>query len=154
MKYFTIDELCKSATAQRLGIDNTPTKEVVQCLTDLIENVLDPLRKRWGRAIIVTSGYRCTRLNSVVGGAVNSGHRFGHAADIRSVSDSRADNMRLLRCLIESGLPFDQIICEYPDAQGRPDWIHVSFRKGNNRRQKLTARRINGSTCYSVGIKV
>lgn len=154
MKYFTISELTKSATAKRLGIDNTADASIRANLTALVENVLDPLRARWGMPIIVTSGYRSTALNKAVGGAANSQHTKGMAADIRTVSDSRADNMKLLRCLLRSGIVFDQIICEYPDAQGRPDWIHVSFNMVGNRKSKLTATRKNGKTVYVSGIVV
>ena len=154
MKYFTITELTKSATAMRLGIDNTADASIRANLTALVENVLDPLRVRWGMPIIVTSGYRSTALNKAVGGAASSQHTKGMAADIRTVSDSRADNMRLLRCLLNSGIVFDQVICEYPDAQGRPDWIHVSFNKGGNRKNRLTAVRKNGRTVYVSGIVV
>lgn len=154
MKYFTITELTKSATAKRLGIDNTADASIRANLTALVENVLDPLRVRWGMPIIVTSGYRSTALNKAVGGAVNSQHTKGMAADIRTVSDSRADNMRLLRCLLNSGIVFDQVICEYPDAQGRPDWIHVSFNIAGNRKNRLTAVRKNGRTVYVSGIVV
>lgn len=154
MKYFTISELTKSATAKRLGIDNTADASIRANLTALVENVLDPLRERWGMPIIVTSGYRCTALNKAVGGATNSQHTKGMAADIRTVSDSRADNMKLLRCLLRSGIVFDQVICEYPDAQGRPDWIHVSFNRAGNRKSKLTGTKKNGKTVYVSGIVV
>ena len=154
MKYFTINELTKSATATRLGIDNTPDAVVRYNLIALIEKVLDPLRDAWGAPIIVTSGYRCDRLNKAVGGAVNSQHRKGEAADIRTVSDSRADNMKLLKLLLRLKLPYDQIICEFPDAQGRPDWIHVSYSRKRNRGSKLTASRIGKATIYSQGINV
>ena len=154
MKYFTLSELTKSATAKRLGIDTEADASIRASLTALVENVLDPLRVRWGMPIIVTSGYRSTALNKAVGGAANSQHTKGMAADIRTVSDSRADNMRLLRCLLNSGIVFDQVVCEYPDAQGRPDWIHVSFNKGGNRKNRLTAVRKNGKTVYVSGIVV
>lgn len=155
MKYFTISELTKSATAKRLGIDNTADASIRANLTALVENVLDPLRARWGMPIIVTSGYRSTALNKAVGGAALSQHTKGEAADIRTVSDSRADNMKLLRCLLRSGIVFDQVIAEYVDAAGRPDWIHVSFkRNGANRGSKLTATKKNGKTVYVSGIRI
>ena len=155
MKYFTLSELTKSATAKRLGIDNTADANTRANLTALIEKVLDPLRERWGMPIIVTSGYRCVALNKAVGGAASSQHTKGEAADIRTVSDSRADNMKLLRCLLRSGIVFDQVIAEYVDAAGRPDWIHVSFkRNGANRGSKLTATKKNGKTVYVSGIRV
>ena len=156
MRYFTFYELEKSATAARLGINNEGDQVVRANLRALVENVLDPLREAWGEPIIVTSGYRCPRLNAVVGGSSSSQHQVGMACDIRTVSDSRESNMRLLRKLLSLNLPFDQLICEYPDKEGRPDWIHVSYKRGGKQRgQQLTARRLsNGKTAYSYGIKV
>lgn len=155
MKYFTIRELTKSNTAVRKGINNTPNSIIVNSLTVLIDNVLDPLREKWGAPIIVTSGYRCPALNRAVGGASGSQHTKGEAADIRSMSDSRDDNMKLLRCLLNSGIEFDQVIAENVDSQGRPDWIHVSFtRARQNRKKRTTMKKISGRTTYLNGIKI
>lgn len=149
MKYFTINELTRSATAKRLGIDNTPNKNIRLNLEALGTNILDPLRDAWGAPIIVTSGYRCQRLNKAVGGASNSQHLYGQAADIRTVSDRREDNMKLLRKIIEMELPFDKLIAEYVDSSGRPDWIHISYSPAR-RGIKLTCK--GGK--YSLGIKI
>ena len=148
MKYFTINELTRSATAKRLAINNSPTAAVRANLTALGENILDPLREAWGAPIIVTSGVRCPALNKAVGGATNSQHMYGQAADIRTVSDKREDNMKLLRKLIDLNLPFDKLIAEYVDSSGRPDWIHVSF-SPLHRRIMLTCR----AGKYTHGIK-
>ena len=88
MKYFTIRELTKSNTAVRKGINNTPNSTIINSLTELINNVLDPLREKWGAPIKVSSGYRCPALNRAIGGATNSQHMKGEAADITSMSDS------------------------------------------------------------------
>ena len=82
MKYFSIEELAKSATAERLAIDNTPPRAARQMLTILVEQLLDPIRRRYGAPIIVTSGYRSPALNTAVGGVANSHHIVGCAADI------------------------------------------------------------------------
>ena len=82
MKYFSIEELVKSATAERLTIDNTPPRAAQRMLTILVEQLLDPIRRRYGAPIIVTSGYRCPALNTAVGGVANSHHIVGCAADI------------------------------------------------------------------------
>ena len=149
MKYFTINELTRSATAKRLGIDNSPTKVIRENLEALGTHILDPLREAWGAPIIVTSGYRCQRLNKAVGGASNSQHLYGQAADIRTVSDSREDNLALLRCVLSSGLPFDKLISEFVDVKGRPDWIHISY-SPQERGIKLTCK----GGLYFNGIKV
>jgi hypothetical protein len=77
MKYFTIEELCQSETAERLKINNEPTDEIIQHLELLIDCLLDPIREAWGSAIIVNSGYRCEELNKAVGGSKTSVHKLG-----------------------------------------------------------------------------
>ena len=127
MKYFTIQELTRSTTARRLGIDNTPPASAVTALHELVDKVLDPLRKAWGGPIRVNSGYRCPELNKVVGGTPGSQHQRGEAADI--TVGSRNGNRRLLELIKRLDLPVDQCI----DEKGCR-WIHVSHRKGRNRR--------------------
>ena len=131
MKYFTIAELTKSSTAKRKGIDNTPTESVKKNLTLLVEKILDPLREAWGAPIIVSSGYRCPKLNRAVGGATASQHMLGQAADIHTVSDKPEDNKKLFELIKSLKLPFDQLINEYGY-----NWVHVSYGP-RNRRQIL-----------------
>lgn len=155
MKHFSIKELSRSETASRRGINNTPNSAIVSALTALIDNVLDPLREKWGAPIIVTSGYRCPALNRTIGGASGSQHTKGEAADIRTLSDSREENMKLLKCLLDSGIEFDQVIAEDVDGAGRPDWIHVSFTRSRaNRKKRTTMKKIAGRTTYINGIKI
>lgn len=135
MKYFTINELTKSATATRLGIANKPDAAAKKALTALVDNVLDPLRAAWKRPIVVNSGYRCAALNRAVGGATMSQHLYGEAVDIEDYSRSRAQNAKLFDLIRSLGLPFDQLIYESPNSLG-PDWIHVSYGP-RNRRQVL-----------------
>lgn len=129
MKYFTIKELTSSPTAARKGINNEPSKAVVAALNALVDNVLDPLREAWGAPVIVTSGYRCARLNKVVGGAKNSAHTYGQAADIKTVADTFAENKRLFDLIRKAKIPFDKMIWEHGNDIG-PDWIHISFQPG------------------------
>lgn len=131
MKYFTIDELIKSDTANAKGINNNPSPEEKQNLISLVENILDPLREAYGKPIIITSGYRCKQLNKAVGGASTSQHLTGEAADIRSVEDTVSENKKLFDLIQSLKLPFDQLIDEY-----NLNWVHVSFSK-RNRRQVL-----------------
>ncbi len=130
MKYFTIAELCASSTATAKDIDNTPTPGITQNLERLVANVLDPLREAWGKPIVVTSGYRCPELNKAVGGAKNSHHMQGMAADIST--GNKVDNRRLFQKILDLGLPFTQLI----DEKGF-SWIHVSYDTSNLKRQVL-----------------
>ena len=127
MRHFTIAELTRSATARRLGIDNTPPASAVRALTAMVDDVLDPLRDAWGGPIRVNSGYRCPELNRAVGGTPSSQHQYGEAADI--TVGSRSGNRRLLALIKRLDLPVDQCI----DEKGCR-WIHVSHRRGRNRR--------------------
>ena len=129
MKHFTIKELSHSDTALAKGIDNFPTVEAISNLTKLVDNVLDPLREKYGKPIRVSSGYRSAILNRSVNGATSSQHRLGEAADI--TTGSKDENRRLF-AIIENELLFDQLIDEKDFS-----WVHVSFREGRNRKQVL-----------------
>ena len=129
MKHFTIKELSHSDTALAKGIDNFPTAEAISNLTKLVDNVLDPLREKYGKPIRVSSGYRSAILNRSVNVATSSQHRLGEAADI--TTGSKDENRRLF-AIIENELLFDQLIDEKDFS-----WVHVSFREGRNRKQVL-----------------
>lgn len=92
MKYFTLKELTRSATAEAKGIDNTPTPEVEKNLTLLVENILDPLRLIYGKPITVNSGYRCPELNKAVGGSATSDHCFDEKTEILTTKGWRSYN--------------------------------------------------------------
>ena len=110
MKYFTINELTRSTPARLNGIDNTPSQQVINYLTALVDNVLDPLREAWGKPIHVNSGYRCQALNKAVGGVPASQHMRGEAADI--TAGSREANRQLYSLMRQLKLPVDQAINE------------------------------------------
>ena len=144
MKYFTMHELTRSSTASRLGIDNTPGKAAVVNLQNLVDTLLDPIRAAWGKPIVVNSGYRCPELNRSIGGAANSQHTKGQAADIECVSRDPEENKRLFRLIRNLNLPFDQLINEFDY-----NWIHISYvPKGRHR--VLEAKKVGGKTVYSV----
>ena len=130
MKHFTISELLKSDTALKHKLWNGAPKEAEENLRALVDEVLDPLREAYGKPIRVNSGYRCPRLNNLVGGSPNSQHMRGEAADIQPVDGNEADLEVLAQFLIANG-KFDQLILY-------PTFIHVSYRRlGWNRKQIL-----------------
>lgn len=125
--YFTLAELLKSDTAKRKGIDNTPSWEVVANLQELARDFLDPLRAAWGKAIRVSSGYRCEKLNKAVGGSPTSVHMKGWAADLQ-VSGSFAKFRDFVVAWVkENGVKFDQLLLER-DRKTGAQWIHVGLR--------------------------
>lgn len=132
-KYFTIKELCDSAKAIELNIQNIPSTENVRNMNKLIEAVLDPLREKWGKPIHVTSGFRNSALNKAVGGVNNSHHlcKNGYAAaDIDTYSND--DNKLLFELIKELDLPVCQCIDEYNYS-----WVHVSYNPNDIRKQYL-----------------
>ena len=136
MKYFSINELTSSATALREGIDNRPNKCAYHLLHVLVQQLLDPIREAWGEPIVVSSGYRCKQLNALVGGAKNSHHILGCAADI--IAGNRADHRKLFRLIVkmqqEGRIKFTQLILE---GDGR--WLHISYVPGNLKCQVIDA---------------
>ena len=129
MVYFTINELCYSATAQAKGINNTPNATQRNALIALVDTVLDPLRRAWGKPILVNSGYRCPALNNAVGGKASSQHLRGEAADI--TTGSPQSNKQLYDLAISLRLPIDQLIGERGYT-----WLHISHKPtGYNRHQ-------------------
>lgn len=140
MKYFTIKELCASATATRLCIKNEPTKAAILNLESLVLNIFDPLRAAWGGGIIVTSGYRSVALNKAVGGSPSSAHRYGLAADIVP-ADKRIGVFKAfcVKWLKDNQVNFDQYIDE---VGGGSEWVHIGIKSpsGNQRRQFLKYR--------------
>ncbi len=134
MKHFTISEMLKSDTAIKQRLWNGANLEVEENLRALVDEVLDPLRERYGKPIYVNSGYRCPKLNQLVNGAANSQHMKGEAADI--TAGSPFENLKLAHLIEEAG-KFDQLIYEHVQ-DGKPQWLHVSYKRhGTNRKRIL-----------------
>ena len=124
---FKISELIHSETANKFRINNTPNTQALDNMLDLIYYVLQPLRDKLGKPIIVTSGFRCQRLNQAVGGVPNSQHLTGQAVDI-VVNGMTID--QLIQFIRLSDVRFDQLINE-------KQWVHISYNHGKNRMQYI-----------------
>ena len=133
MKSFVIAEFLRSSTAEKYQINNIPSdKELFKVLNNieaLVNNVLNPLCTMIGRPIIITSGYRCQRVNKLVGGSKTSQHLTGKAADFH-VQGYTPQQMEVIYKTIQMCLDFDQLIF-YPSK----NIIHVSW-NGNKNRKK------------------
>jgi hypothetical protein len=148
-EHFSLQELTKSQTGERLGIDNLPSDAHLASLTLLCERVLEPIRAHYGRPITINSGYRGQKLNKAVGGVATSQHCNGEAADIEIAGVANGD----LANWIETNLDYDQLILECY-KRGVPDsgWVHVSYKPAGNRKQELTASVVGGKMTYTPGI--
>ena len=142
-KNFTLKELTRSHTALRLGIDNEPSKEGVLKLTLLATSLLQPLRNVVG-SLRITSGYRSPQLSEAIGSSSNSQHCRYEAVDMQFVKRGKMDNIKIYDALIDLDLDFDQCILEFGNATEHidptePDWIHLSWKVVDNRKQTLVA---------------
>lgn len=150
--HFTLEELIKSQTGDRLGLDNEPNPIQLAALKALCVNVLEPIRNHFNRPVIISSGFRGPELNKATGGSPTSQHCNGEAADIEVPGVSNNELARY----IALKLPHDQVIREFPKI-GVPDsgWVHVSYcARKPNRNQELTATKVNGKTVYTEGLPV
>ena len=136
-KNFSLQELTKSQTATRLGIDNTPNKAQIINLTNLCKNILQKVRDRFAKPVIINSGFRCVELCEAIGSSSKSQHASGSAADIEVMT---LDN-KVLAEWIKKNLIFDQLILEfYKESEGpRSGWVHVSYSASDPRGQSLIA---------------
>jgi hypothetical protein len=143
--HFSYAELTRSTTAVRKGISNAPSKEHTANLMQLCAEVLEPLRKLYGRPIGISSGYRSPALNKAVGGSAASHHCIGMAVDIDQ--GNPAENMKIFNLLKAYGT-FTQLIFEHGNLEDGPDWVHVSFDKDDLSREILRAVQVGKKTQY------
>lgn len=138
-KHITYKEATKSNTATKFGIDNTPNSEELRKMRKVAKMVFEPMRIHFGVPIAITSFFRSGKLNKKIGGSKTSQHRTGEAMDLDADVYNNITNKQIFK-YIRDNLVFDQLISEYPDKNGNPSWVHVSFDYcGNNRREILVA---------------
>lgn len=132
-KRFSLRELIRSEVAERSGWVDVPTMDTVLNLSELCRRILDPIAFRYGKAVVITSGWRSARLNKAVGGVDNSQHMTGHAADIRPLQLSDMGQFwTIIQEMINNGIiDPDQVI-----YYRRRRFIHISW-SDNPRRQIL-----------------
>lgn len=145
--HFDLSEFTRSESAKREGLDNTPTAEHLENIKILCEKVLEPIRLRFG-SINISSGYRGKMLNHFIGGAVNSDHCLGRAADIDMDDVGTGVTNTEVFNYIKDNLDYDQLIWEFGNKE-KPDWVHVGYRLNENRKQTLRATKVNGKSHYS-----
>jgi hypothetical protein len=145
--HLNLAEITRSDTAKRHGIDNTPTAEHLENFKLLADKVFEPIREHFKTPIFISSGYRSKALNSFIKGSLSSQHCTGQAIDIDMDGSNGEVTNRMVFDFIKNKLDFDQLIWEF-GTDFNPDWVHVSYVKGKNRKQKLKAIRTSGKTTY------
>ena len=141
---FTLQELIKSDTAVRKGINNNPNAGQIEKLKDLCENILQPVRDHFGR-VKVTSGFRSEDLCLAIGSSRNSQHAKAEACDFECIGVDNAE----VADWVKKNLETDQLILEYY-TPGEPNsgWIHASYVPFNPRHQYMRAYREEKKTKY------
>ena len=125
-KNFDYKEFEKSDTAKKFGIINViNTSEIGDSIKALVIEVLQPLRDAWGKPLSINSGYRCKKLNEVVGGVETSQHCKGEAADI-----SCSEPAKLAQLAYDLELPYDQMILY-------PTFVHFSHKLNGEQRNQI-----------------
>ena len=147
-KHISDKEGVYSRTAQRLDIDNTPTKNHKTNMGKLAENIFEPLRVYVGGPIKINSFYRSPELNKAIGGSSKSQHCNGQAIDIDDTF-GRMSNAEMYE-FIKENLDFDQMIWEFGDNKN-PNWVHISYvSPKENRKRCLKAYKEKGKTKYTI----
>ena len=146
-KHFSLSEMEKSQTATRKGISNKAGSGEIKNLTDLCYEVLEPVRAKFDKPIIITSGYRSPELCEAIGSKATSQHAKGQAVDFEIAGVSNLQ----VALWIQNNCNFDQLILEFWKAEDKDPnsgWVHCSFNEESNRKQVLT---FDGKT-YTNGL--
>lgn len=125
---FKISELIYSETAVKNNINNMPDINSLDNMLELIVYCLQPIRDKLQKPMVITSGYRNSQVNKLVGGVSNSAHLYGQAVDFTVSEMTPAQVVDFIK---KSGVEYDQLINEYDK------WTHISYVKGKNRKQVL-----------------
>ena len=126
--HFSLEELTHSDTATRLGIDNTPTAEIIDNLTFLAKE-LEYVRDILNTPMLISSGFRCYALNDHLGSKRTSSHTKGLAVDF--ISPSYGNPRSIVSAIVKANINYDQVILEYDR------WVHLSFKQLDPRKQAL-----------------
>jgi zinc D-Ala-D-Ala carboxypeptidase len=144
--YFSIQEVERSETAKRLGIQNVLPLKYYDNVHGIVQNLLDPLRALYGKPLYISSWYRSAELNRAIGGAQFSDHMTANAVDIDLDAFGPFENQKIFK-LIKDNFKFHTLIWEFGNSNN-PDWVHVSWFKDDAPKKVIKAVREHGKTKY------
>ena len=149
----TLDELTKSQTAERKGINNNPNPKQIDNIKALAINILQPVRSHFDKPLIISSGFRCAQLCIEIGSVPTSQHVADDNAAAADFEIPGVDNRELARW-IRSELEFDQLRLDfYKDNEPTSGWILCIYSTDHNRHQSLRAMREDGKVIYKPWIE-
>jgi hypothetical protein len=144
-EHFSLEEMTRSATALRLGLDNTLPAQFYRN-AEMVAEALERVRAYFGgKPIRVTSCFRSRTVNAAVGGSLTSAHMAAMAADFEVIG---VPHIEVCRAMPEIVPEFDQCIYEF----GPTGWVHLGLSHSTPRKQLLTAVRVHSKTVYKPGI--
>lgn len=127
-KNFTFEEFTASDTAKAEGIINQVTDfDTRDNIISLVKEVLQPLRDKLQKPISISSGYRCPKLNELVGGAKNSYHKNGSAADIIVWGMVPYE---VARVVLDMGLEFEEMGLAN-------NYLHIAYNRDENNKREI-----------------
>jgi hypothetical protein len=145
-QHVTWHEGVHSETAIRKNIKNIPNDNELVNMKMVANKVFEPIRNNFNCPIAITSFFRCSKLNTVLGGSKTSQHKIGQAIDMNGNRLGRVSNSQIFNYILNN-LDFDQLIWEY-GTDNEPDWVHVSYKQKGNRKKVLKAVRGKGYVNY------
>jgi zinc D-Ala-D-Ala carboxypeptidase len=139
--HFTLSELTKSSTAERLGMENEPGPTEIENLIMVCDQILEPVRNYYDIPFTPNSGFRCLNLNREIGSSDGSQHVKGEAVDFEVPGIPNKE----VALWVKDNCEFDQLILEFY-KEGIPDsgWVHCSYTIEKNNRK--SARVFDGRT--------
>ena len=147
-KNFSLEELIRSSTAMKIGIDNIPNDEHLKNLQVVVDEIAQPLRDHFGKPVRINSGYRSPALNDAIGGSKKSQHSKGEALDLEIDGVS---NLEVADWITDNS-DYDQVILEFYNPAEGPNsgWVHASCKANlsENRERNLIALKDGKKTVY------
>jgi hypothetical protein len=139
--FFYLEEFLRSEAALRHQIKEqfNPPQEIIQNLAILAKNAADPIRIAFG-SFTPDSGYRCPRLNEIIGGTKNSEHLKGLAFD-----ENFSNNKKVFNWILNGGIKrFSKLIYYYPDEQKdfQAAFLHIGYDFNNLKNQVFIAKKV------------
>ena len=150
-KHFSLSEMEKSQTATRKGISNKAGSGEIKNLTDLCYEVLEPVRIKFDKPVIITSGYRSPELCEAIGSKATSQHAKGQAVDFEIAGVSNLQ----VALWIQNNCDFDQLILEFwkeEDNDPNSGWVHCSHKSENRGQYLIAYKDENRKTKYAPAI--
>ena len=135
-KHFKLEEFTKSQIAARNSLKNIPGAGEVKNLENICYEILEPVRAKFSKPVMINSGFRSLEVNRKLGSSDSSQHVKGQAVDFEIAG---IHNLKVAHW-VKDNCDFDQLILEFyqPDLKNA-GWIHVSYNeKSVNRKQVLT----------------